>query len=213
MSSQHSQLSSKHLKSAQCSLSPLQQTPSSSAYHLHVQQQSFSIQPPSKIKKSGGWTWTTHCHPTWTTGTNQKVNLSILEMLSGNGNLPESERQESNLRPHFVVCSTTELHSMPLIAADHLGKWMRWFPFAQHIIMFFVPLSSHQDKHQPFPMGLIRLNHRLSVHWHHRPNGLIAGDGFEPPFSRIWALWDSTSLSCDVHIWKNHFSTFTYCLL
>ena len=24
----------------------------------------------------------------------------------------------------------------------------------------------------------------------------IAGDGFEPPFSRIWALRDSTSLSC-----------------
>lgn len=41
----------------------------------------------------------------------------------------------------------------------------------------------------------------------------IAGDGFEPPFSRIWALRDSASLSCDVHVWKNHFSTFTYWLL
>ena len=42
---------------------------------------------------------------------------------------------------------------------------------------------------------------------------LIAGDGFEPPFSRVWTLWDSASLSCDVHVWKNHFSTFTYWLL
>lgn len=41
----------------------------------------------------------------------------------------------------------------------------------------------------------------------------IAGDGFEPPFSRIWTLRDSASLSCDVHVWKNHFSTFTYWLL
>nr|DAI80309.1 MAG TPA: TOXN protein [Caudoviricetes sp.] len=32
------------------------------------------------------------------------------------------------------------------------------------MMMFFVPLSSHQDKHQPFPMGLIRLNHRPPVH-------------------------------------------------
>nr|DAH82466.1 MAG TPA: hypothetical protein [Caudoviricetes sp.] len=37
--------------------------------------------------------------------------------------------------------------------------------FAQHINgMLFVLPSSQQDKHQPFPMGLIRLNHRLSVH-------------------------------------------------
>lgn len=41
----------------------------------------------------------------------------------------------------------------------------------------------------------------------------IAGGGFEPSFPWIWAMWDSTSLSCDVHVWKNHFSTFTYWLL
>nr|DAQ93927.1 MAG TPA: hypothetical protein [Caudoviricetes sp.] len=32
------------------------------------------------------------------------------------------------------------------------------------MIMFFVLSSSYQDKHQPFPMGLIRLNHRPPVH-------------------------------------------------
>ena len=45
------------------------------------------------------------------------------------------------------------------------------------------------------------------------PTKLIAGDGFEPPFSRVWTLWDSASPSCDVHVWKNYFSTFTYWLL
>ena len=70
-----------------------------------------------KIKKSGGWTWTTHRHPTWTTGTNQKVNLSILEMLSGNGNLPESERQELNLR--HMTCKSLLYHWATFRAAYH----------------------------------------------------------------------------------------------
>ena len=60
--------------------------------------------------------------------------------------------------------------------------------------------------------------HRKKVYWKFvlirwTLDGLIAGDGFEPPLSRIWALRDSASLSCDVHVWKNHFSTFTYWLL
>lgn len=60
--------------------------------------------------------------------------------------------------------------------------------------------------------------HRKKVYWEFALirwtiDGLIAGDGFEPPFSRVWTLRDSASPSCDVHIWKNHFSTFTYCLL
>ena len=51
--SQHSQLSSRHLKSAQCSLSPLHQTSSHTAYHLHVQQylQHFVSIAISLIKK------------------------------------------------------------------------------------------------------------------------------------------------------------------
>lgn len=128
-----------------------------------------------KIKKSGGWTWTTHRHPTWTTGTNQKVNLSILEMLSGNGNLPESEWQESNLRR---IVYTLLYHWATFRAAYHgwsavVNEWDD-FHFAQHINdMLFVLPSSPQDKHQPFPMGLIRLNHRPPVHWQHRTNELI----------------------------------------
>ena len=60
--------------------------------------------------------------------------------------------------------------------------------------------------------------HRKKVYWKFvlirwTLDGLIAGDGFEPPFPWIWAMWDSASLSCYVHVWKNHFSTFTYWLL
>ena len=45
--------------------------------------------------------------------------------------------------------------------------------------------------------------HRKKVYWEFvlirwTINGLIAGGGFEPPFSRIWVLWDSVSLSCDI---------------
>lgn len=44
-------------------------------------------------------------------------------------------------------------------------------------------------------------------------DGLIAGGGFEPPSLAKETRKKTTSLSCDVHIWKNHFSTFTYWLL
>ena len=129
-----------------------------------------------KIKKSGGWTWTTHRHPTWTTGTNQKVNLSILEMLSGNGNLPESEWQESNLRHIAYKATALPLSYIPCRLPRLITSVNEWddFHFAQHINdMLFVLPSSPQDKHQPFPMGLIRLNHRPPVHWQHRTNELI----------------------------------------
>lgn len=43
--------------------------------------------------------------------------------------------------------------------------------------------------------------HRKKVYWEFvlirwTIDGLIAGGGFEPPFSMVWTLWDSVSLSC-----------------
>lgn len=117
----------------------------------------------------------------------------------------ESERQESNLRPHF--CSAlSRLSYIPYRLSRSDNVWAEFHDKRREKLrtcfLNWKPVSRINNNLLPEeylpelptcgikpPTQVVRAG-TPCFSWQ------IAGDGFEPPFSRIWVLWDSVSLSC-----------------
>lgn len=94
----------------------------------------------------------------------------------------ESERQESNLR-HIAYKAI----ALPLI----------YIPSCFSVRTPDNRISNNLFSWDKFSRIIDRLYTDSII-----PTKLIAGDGFEPPFSRIWTLRDSASLPCLVWIFS-----------